>query len=50
MTCIIFEQQPHKDELGFDFYAGERVWRLCGRGVEYDIQRITLEEEMKEGA
>jgi len=50
MTGSIIQQLKPKDELGFDFYAGEKFWRLCGRGAEYDVQRILLEEEMKKGS
>ena len=47
MTCTIIEQQSPKDKVGFDFLAGERLWHLCGRGPEYEAQRILLKEAME---
>jgi len=44
MASSIIEQRPPKDKVGFDFYAGREVWRLCGRIAEYDAQRILLEK------
>ncbi|GAJ16830.1 unnamed protein product, partial [marine sediment metagenome] len=31
----IYEQEEPKDELGFNFLAGKKLWDVCGRGVEY---------------
>lgn len=46
IQCTIFEQQEPKDQLGFDFLAGEKIWQVCGRGVEYQAQKILLEKEL----
>ena len=45
--CTIIEQQPPKDELGFNFLAGKKLWQVAGRSAEYDAQRILLEKEME---
>lgn len=36
IQCTIFEQQEKKDEVGFDFFAGKKVWEICGRGTEFE--------------
>ncbi|MBA7695226.1 hypothetical protein ES703_103848 [subsurface metagenome] len=45
----IYQQEEPKDELGFSFLAGKKLWEVCGRGVEYEAQMILLKEEMKRG-
>ncbi len=49
MRCTILQQRPQKDDVGFDFLAGKKLWEVCGRGVEYEAQMILLKEEMKRG-
>ncbi len=46
MLGTIFEQLEPKDQLGFGFMAGKRLWEVCGRGVEYEVQIILLEKEL----
>ena len=41
----IYEQEEPKDELGFSFLAGKRLWEVCGRGVEYEAELIRLKKE-----
>ena len=48
MMGTIIEQLEPKDQLGFDFLAGEKIWQVCGRGVEYQAQKILLEKELAE--
>jgi len=36
IQCTIYEQQEKKDELGFSFFAGRKIWELCGRGDKYE--------------
>lgn len=36
IQCTIFEQQEKKDEVGFNFFAGKKVWELCGRGADFE--------------
>ncbi len=46
-TCTICEQEEPKDELGFSFLAGKKLWDVCGRGVEYEAEQIRLKKEME---
>ena len=48
MTCTIHEQEEPKDEIGFSFLANKRLWNVCGRGAEYEAERIRLEKQMDE--
>ncbi len=48
MTCSIIEQQPRKDTVGFNLYAGKKVWQLCGKIAEYEAQRILVERSIRE--
>lgn len=43
--CTIYEQEEPKDELGFSFLAGKKLWEVCGRGVEYEAEMIRLKKE-----
>ena len=45
IQCTIYEQEEPKDELGFSFLAGKRLWEVCGRGVEYEAELIRLKKE-----
>lgn len=40
IQCTIYEQQGEKDEHGFDFLAGKRVWEACGRGAEFEAELV----------
>lgn len=40
IQCTIYEQQEEKDELGFNFLAGKKVWEAIGRGVEFEAELI----------
>ena len=44
----IYQQEEPKDELGFEFLGGKKLWEVCGRGVEYEAERIRLKKEMDE--
>lgn len=46
MQGLIFEQLEPKDQLGFGFLAGEKIWHVCGRGAEFQAQKILLEKEV----
>ena len=46
MMGTIIEHLEPKDRLGFDFLAGKRIWQVCGRGAEYQAQKILLEKEL----
>ena len=46
MLGTIVEQLEPKDEVGFDFMAGKKIWQACGRGTEYQAQKILLEKEL----
>ena len=48
MMGTIIEQLEPKDQLGFDFLAGEKIWQVCGRGAEYQAQKILSEKELAE--
>jgi len=41
----IYEQEEPKDELGFSFLGGKKLWEVCGRGVEYEAELIRLKKE-----
>jgi len=45
--CTLYQQEEPKDELGFSFLAGKKLWEACGRGVEYEAQRVLLEKQME---
>ena len=42
----IYQQEEPKDELGFEFLAGKKLWGACGRGVEYEAELILLKKEI----
>ncbi len=44
----IYQQEEPKDELGFQFLASKKLWDACGRGTEYEAERIRLKKEMEE--
>lgn len=44
MGTILQHDKP-KDELGFNFLGGKKLWEVCGRGVEYEAERIRLMKE-----
>ena len=46
--CTLYEQEEPKDELGFSFLGGKKLWEACGRGVEYEAELIRLKKEMEE--
>ena len=39
------EQEKPKDELGFSFLAGKKLWDVCGRGAEYEAELIRSKKE-----
>lgn len=39
-----------KDPVGFQFLAGKKLWQACGRGAQYEAERILLEKERLEGS
>ncbi len=41
----IYQQEEPEDEPGFSFLAGKKLWEVCGRGVEYEAERILLKKE-----
>ena len=43
----IHDQVEPKDARGFSFLAGKKLWEVCGRGVEYEAERIRLKKEME---
>ena len=40
MQCTIYEQQEEKDELGFHFLAGKKIWEAIGRVAEFEAELI----------
>lgn len=46
MSGTIVQQLEPKNELGFDFMAGKKLWEVCGRLAEYDAELVLLEKEM----
>lgn len=44
-TGTIYQQEEPKDERGFEFLAGKKLWESCGRGVEYEAELIRLKKE-----
>lgn len=46
--CTLCEQLEPKDELGFYFLAGKKLWEACGRGVEYEAELILTQKEIEE--
>jgi len=40
IQCTVCEQQENRNELGFDFFAGKKVWEAIGRGVEFEAELI----------
>jgi len=45
--CTLYEQEEPENELGFQFLAGKKLWEVCGRGVEYEAERVRLEKQME---
>ena len=43
----IYEQEKPENALGFQFLGGKKIWEACGRGVEYEAERIRLKKEME---
>ena len=41
----IYQQEEPKDELGFQFLGGKKLWEVCGRGTEYEAELIRLKKE-----
>ena len=41
----IIQHEKPKDEGGFQFLAGKKLWEVCGRVAEYEAERILLEKE-----
>ena len=39
------EQEWQKDELGFSFLGGRKLFEACGRGVLYEAELIRLKKE-----
>ena len=46
----IYQHQEPKDELGFSFLGGKKLWDACGRGVEYEAERIRLKKGRKKAS
>ena len=44
MQGTIYEEP--KDPVGFQLFAGKKLWEACGRGAEYQAQKILLEKEL----
>jgi len=44
MMGTIIEQVEAEGQPAFNFLAGERIWQVCGRGAEYQAQKILLEK------
>lgn len=44
IQCTIYEQLEPKNQLGFDFLAGKKIWQVCGRGAEYDAQMVLFKK------
>lgn len=42
----IVEQLEPKDQLGFDFMAGKKIWEACGRGAEFDAEIILQKSQI----
>ncbi|MBA7498899.1 hypothetical protein ES704_01638 [subsurface metagenome] len=41
----IYQHEEPKDALGFEFFAGQKLWGGCGRGAEYEAELIRLKKE-----
>jgi len=46
MTATIYEQLEPKTGLGFEVNAGAGIWEACGRGTDYQAQKILMEKEL----
>ncbi|GAJ19477.1 unnamed protein product, partial [marine sediment metagenome] len=40
MMGTIVKQLEPKDEVGFDFMAGKRIWAACGKTAEFEAEMI----------
>jgi hypothetical protein len=38
VQCTIYKSE--KDELGYQFLAGKKIWQACGRGAEFEAELI----------
>ena len=46
--CTLYEQEKPEINGPFQFLAGKKLFVACGRGVEYEAERIRLKKEMDE--
>jgi len=44
----IYQPEEPKDGRDFEFLAGKKLFEVCGRGVEYDAERVRLDKQMGE--
>lgn len=47
MMGTIIEQFESEGQSTFSFLAGERIWQVCGRGAEYQAQKILVEKRLR---
>ena len=38
--CTLYQKEEPKDDPGFQFLAGKKLWDVCGRGAEYEAEQI----------
>jgi hypothetical protein len=48
MRATLFQQTESeiKNPLGFYFMAGKKLWSACGRGAEYDAEKVLLGKQL----
>ena len=43
----IYQKEKSENGLGFEFLGGKKLWQVCGRGAEYEAERIRLKKEVE---
>lgn len=38
--CTIYEPEKPLPPLGFEFFAGKKLWQVCGRGAQFEAELI----------
>ncbi|MBA7641612.1 hypothetical protein ES703_49297 [subsurface metagenome] len=44
MGTLYQQQDETKNELGFEFLGGKKLFEVCGRGAEYEAEMIRLKK------
>jgi len=43
----IYQTEEPKDGRDFQFLGGKKLFEACGRGIEYQIERVRLDKQME---